>query len=125
EIANRPMAAIAECYMMRLDEVRQMAEVARGMGRQAHNPRAELIARHGLMLAAMEAGRPPDGLAHLDRARAIVAELGAWRFEAENVIFGAELQAQAGDAALAADMAREALALCREHSMAYMGPATL
>jgi class 3 adenylate cyclase/tetratricopeptide (TPR) repeat protein len=123
EIANRPMAAFVECYMMRLHEVREMAEVARVMARQAHNPRAELIALHGLMVAAMESGRPQDGLPHVDRARAIVAELGAWRFEAENVIFGAELQAQAGDAALAADMAREALALCREHSMAYMGPA--
>ena len=39
------------------------------------------------------------------------------------MIFGAELQALAGNAALAADMAREALALCREHAMAYMGPA--
>lgn len=124
EIANRPMAAITECYMMRLDEVREMAEVARVMARQAHNPRAELIALHGLMVAAMESNRPQDGLPHVDRARAIVAELGAWRFEAENVIFGAELQALAGNAALAADMAREALALCREHSMAYMGPAT-
>lgn len=124
EIANRPMAAIAECYMMRLDGVRDMAEVARVMARQAHNPRAELIALHGLMVAAMESRRPQDGLPHVDRARAIVAELGAWRFEAENVIFGAEMQAQAGDATLAASMAREALALCREHSMAYMGPAT-
>jgi hypothetical protein len=124
EIANRPMAAIAECYMMRLDTVRDMAEVARVMARQAHNPRAELIALHGLMVAAMEAGRPQEGLPHVDRARAIVAELGAWRFEAENVIFGAELQAQAGKSALAAEMAREAVALCRQHSMAYMGPAT-
>ena len=118
-----PDGGIAECYLMRLHEVREMAEVARVMARQAHNPRAELIALHGLMVAAMESGRPQDGLPHVDRARAIVAELGAWRFEAENVIFGAELQAQAGDAALAADMAHEALALCREHSMAYMGPA--
>ena len=76
EIANRPMAAIAECYMMRLHEVREMAEVARVMARQAHNPRAELIALHGLMVAAMESGRPQDGLPHVDRARAIVAELG-------------------------------------------------
>lgn len=123
EIANRPMAAIAECYMMRLDVVRDMAEAARVMARQAHNPRAELIALHGLMIAAIEAGRPQDALPHVDRARAIVAELGAWRFEAENVIFAAELQAQAGNAALSAAMAREALALCRVHSMVYMGPA--
>ena len=37
ELANRPMAAIAECYMMRLDAVREMAEAARRMARQAHN----------------------------------------------------------------------------------------
>ena len=123
EIANRPMAAIAEAYMMRLDVMRDMAEVARTMARQAHNPRAELIALHGLMVVGMESGRAQEALPYVDRARAIVAELGAWRFEGENVIFGAELQALAGNAALAADMAREAVVLCREHAMAYMGPA--
>jgi class 3 adenylate cyclase/tetratricopeptide (TPR) repeat protein len=124
EIANRPMAAIAECYMMRLDAVREMAETARRLARQAHNRRAELIALHGLMVAAMESARPEDGLPHVDTAREIVTELGAWRFEGENVIFGAELQALAGNGALAADMAREAVALTREHAMSYMGPAT-
>jgi len=123
EIANRPMAAIAECYSMRLDAMRDMAEVARVMARQAHNPRAELIALHGLMVVGMESGRAEEALPHVDRARAIVAELGAWRFEGENVIFGAELQALAGNAALASDMAREAVVLCREHALAYMGPA--
>lgn len=123
EIANRPMAAIAECYMMRLDAVRDMAEIARVMAQQAQNPRAELIALHGLMMAAMESGRPEDGLPHIGRARAIVAELGAWRFESENLIFGAELHALAGNSALAVEMAREALPLCRKYSMSYMGPA--
>ncbi|WP_422002018.1 adenylate/guanylate cyclase domain-containing protein [Reyranella sp.] len=125
EIANRPMAAIAECFMMRLDSVREMAELARVMARQAHNPRAELIALHALMLAGMESGRTEEALPHVDRARAIVAELGAWRFEGENLIFGAELQALAGNAALATSMAREAVMLCREHAMAYLGPAVL
>ncbi|MFZ5784301.1 MAG: adenylate/guanylate cyclase domain-containing protein [Pseudomonadota bacterium] len=125
EIANRPMAAIAEYFMLRIDSVREMAETARVMARQAHNPRAELIALHALMLAGMESGRPQEALPHIDRARAIVAELGAWRFEGENLIFGAELQALAGNADLAADMAREAVVLCREHAMAYLGPAVL
>jgi len=100
-----------------------MAEVARTMARQAHNPRAELIALHGLMVVGMESGHAQEALPHVERARAIVAELGAWRFEGENVIFGAELQALAGNAALARDMAREAVVLGREHAMAYMGPA--
>jgi class 3 adenylate cyclase/tetratricopeptide (TPR) repeat protein len=125
ELANRPMLAIAECYMMRLDAVRDMAEAARRMARQAHNRRAELIALHGLMIAAMEAARPEEGLPHVDTARTIVDELGAWRFAGENVIFGAELQALAGNATLAAEMAREAVVLCREHAMAYMGAVAL
>ena len=125
EIANRPMAAITESYMMRLDVMRDMGEVARVMARQAQNPRAELIALHALMAAAMETGRAEDGLPHVDRARAIVAEIGAWRFEAENLIFGAELQALAGKPALATEIAREALPLCRKYSMSYMGPAIL
>ncbi len=125
EVANRPMAAIVECYLMRLDGMREMAEHARRLARQAHNRRAELIALHSLIITAMEDGRPEVGLPHVDAARAIVAELGAWRFECENVIFGAELQAQIGEAALAAEMAREAVALCRTHqAMAYMGPVT-
>lgn len=125
EIANRPMAAIAECFMLRLDSVREMGETARAMARQAHNPRAELIALHALMLAGMESGCTQEALPHVDRARAIVAELGAWRFEGENLIFGAELQALAGNTGLAASMAQEAVVLCREHAMAYLGPAVL
>ena len=125
ELANRPMLAIAECYMMRLDAVRDMAEAARRMARQAHNRRAELIALHGLMIAAMEAARPEEGLPHVDTARTIVDELGAWRFAGENVIFGAELQALAGNATLAAEMAREAVVLCREHALSYMGAVAL
>ncbi|MBI2740680.1 MAG: AAA family ATPase [Rhodospirillales bacterium] len=124
EIANRPMAAIAECFMMRLDAVREMAETARQLARQARNRRAELIALHALMLAAMESSRPEDGLQHVGTAREIVAELGAWRFEGENVIFGADLHAQAGRRSVAAEMAREAVALTREHALSYMGPAT-
>ena len=67
EIANRPMVALAECYMMRLDAVRDMAELARVMARQAHNPRAELIALHGLMVVGMESGRAQEALPHVDR----------------------------------------------------------
>lgn len=126
EVANRPMAAIVEWYLMQLHDMREMAEQARVLARRAHNRRAELIALHSLMIAAMEGGRPEEGLPHVDGARTIVAELGAWRFESENVIFGAELQAQSGRAALAAEMAREAVELCHKHqAMAYMGPVVL
>ena len=125
EIANRPMAAHAECYMLRLDSAREMGETARKLARQAQNRRAELIALHSLMIVAIETGAFEEGLSFVDAAQGIVAELGAWRFEGENLIFGAELQAQAGKSALSADMARKAVGLCREHAMSFIGPLAL
>jgi class 3 adenylate cyclase/tetratricopeptide (TPR) repeat protein len=125
EIANRPMAGIAQCFMLRLDAMIELGETARTMARQAQNRRAELIASHVLMMVAIEADRPHEGLPHVTRARQIVAELGAWRFEGENVIFGAQLEAAGGRPKLAAEMAREAVALCRQHAQSYMGPVAL
>ena len=77
------------------------------------------------MVAAVESDRPHEGLPHVGRARQIVAELGAWRFEGENIIFGAQLEAACGRSKLAAEMAREAVALCRQHALSYLGPAAL
>jgi class 3 adenylate cyclase/tetratricopeptide (TPR) repeat protein len=125
EIANRPMAGIAQCFMLRLDAMAELGETARTMARQARNQRAELISLHVLMMAAIESGRPLEGMPHVVRARQIVAELGAWRFEGENVIFGAQLEAGCGRRKLAAEMAREAVALCRQHALSYLGPMAL
>ena len=125
EIANRPMAGIAQCFMLRLDAMMELGETARTMARQAQNRRAELIALHVLMMVAIEGDRPQEGLPHVVRARQIVAELGAWRFEGENVIFGAQLEATCGQYKLAAEMAREAVALCRQHALSYMGAVAL
>jgi tetratricopeptide (TPR) repeat protein len=121
EIANRPMMAFAESCMLQLDRARELAEQARLLALQARNGRAELIALHGLMVAAIEAEDPEAGLPHVARSQQIVAELGAWRFEAENLVFGAQLEHAAGRPDLAARMAREAVSLCRDHAMAYLG----
>jgi class 3 adenylate cyclase/tetratricopeptide (TPR) repeat protein len=125
EIANRPMLGFAQCCMMNLDAMHEAGLTARTMARQAQNRRAEIIALHVLMLVAWEADRPQEGLPYLPAARQIVAELGAWRFEGENVIFGAQLEAAAGRKKEAIEMAREAVALCREHARSYFAPAAL
>ena len=125
EIANRPMAGIAQCFMLRLDAMQEIGEAARLMARQAQNRRAELIALHVLMMAATEGDQPANGLAHLPRSRQIVAELGAWRFEGENVILGALLEDAAGRSELAQRMAREAVDLSRQHASSYIGALTL
>jgi hypothetical protein len=125
EIANRPMLGFAQCCMMRLDATRETGHLSRTMARHAQNRRAELIALHILMIVAWEADRPQEGLPHVSAARQIVAELGAWRFEGENVAFGALLEAATGRKTVALEMAREAIALCREHAKTYFAPAAL
>jgi class 3 adenylate cyclase/tetratricopeptide (TPR) repeat protein len=125
EVANRPMAAFAENCMLRLDRARELAEQARLLALQAQNRRAELIALHGLMAAAIEADDPEAGMPHVERSQQIVADLGAWRFESENLIFAAQLEQAAGRPDVAARMAREAVSLCRDHAMAYLGSAVL
>jgi len=125
EIANRPMLGFAQCCMMRLDAMRETGHTSHTMARHAQNRRAELIALHILMLVSWETDRPKEGLPHVTAARQIVAELGAWRFEGENVIFGAQLEAAAGRRKEAIEMAREAIELCREHARSYFAPAAL
>ncbi|HSI00564.1 MAG TPA: AAA family ATPase [Reyranella sp.] len=125
EIANRPMAGIAQCFLLRLDDMREIGEQARLLARQAQNRRAELIALHVLMMAAMEGDQPAHGLLHLPRARQIVDELGAWRFAGENMILGAALEDAAGRADVAQRMAREAVDLSRQHAQSYVGALTL
>jgi class 3 adenylate cyclase/tetratricopeptide (TPR) repeat protein len=124
EIANRPMGSIAELLMMRLDAALERSDTACKLARQAQNRRAELVALQGMMGVPMESGAAEAGLAYVAPAREIVAELGAWRFEAENLIFAARLEALAGRPDRATELSREAVELCRRHSPAYVGALT-
>jgi hypothetical protein len=73
------------------------------------------------MLAALETGAADEGLPYVAPAREIVAELGAWRFEGENLSFAAELEALAGRRARAVELVREGVELCRRHSPSFVG----
>jgi len=125
EIANRPMAAIAECHMLDLVTVRDSGETALELARQAQNRRAELISLHGLIIGAIESEDPGRGLPHVERANQIVQELEAWRFWSENQIFGAQLHVAAGDRPRAMEIAREAVDHVRKHALNFMGAVVL
>jgi class 3 adenylate cyclase/tetratricopeptide (TPR) repeat protein len=125
EIANRPMAAIAECHLLDLATARESGETAVALARQAQNRRAELISLHGLIMGAIEADDPERGLPHVDRANQIVTELEAWRFHSENQIFAAQLQVAAGNRPYAIEIARGAVEHARQHALHFMGAAIL
>lgn len=121
EIANRPMAAWAAFFMLDHAGLRESAATARRLAQQAGNRRAELIALHGLMLAAIESEDAETGLPLVEDAQRIVHDLEAWRFEGENLIFGAQLEAIAGRHDRAVATARKAVDLCLARAPTYFG----
>ena len=62
----------------------------------AGQKRAELIAHHACVGPLLELGRAEEARQHIERARAIVRELEAWRFEPANLAFLAEVEVEAG-----------------------------
>ena len=70
--------------------------------RATRQPRAELIAQHIAMIGHLWRNRPEAVAAHFERAQAIVEQIGATRFEPENLVFMADALRQQGDWAQAA-----------------------
>ena len=87
--------------------------------------RAEMIAHHACVGPLLELGRAEEARPHIERARAIVRELEAWRFEPENLAFLAEVEVEAGRPDLARPLLAEGLLLARKTAMSYWGPALL
>ncbi|MGE8944353.1 hypothetical protein ACO2I3_20815 [Leptospira interrogans] len=66
-------------------------------------------------------GRPALVAPHFEAAQAIVARIGARRFEPENMAFMAEAMRQKGEIGEAKQLLDCALAICRETDMSYFG----
>ena len=84
-----------------------------------------MIAHHACVGPLLELGRAEEARPHIERARAIVRELEAWRFEPENLAFLAEVEVEAGRPDLARPLLAEGLLLARKIAMSYWGPALL
>ena len=123
EVANRGMLAITRwfCGESALEEADEGIEAA---GRVGHL-RGELIAQHGRLMALIGLLRLDEARAGVARARALAQQLGALRFEAENLWFLATIERLSGDSAAAAALLREALALSRATSIGFFGGAIL
>jgi hypothetical protein len=84
-----------------------------------------MIAHHACVGPLLELGRAEEARPHIERARTIVRELEAWRFEPENLAFLAEVEVEAGRPDLARPLLAEGLLLARKTAMSYWGPALL
>lgn len=125
EVSNRPMHAHTMFFELKLQESLVAGQEAVALAVAVGQKRAEMIAHHACVGPLLELGRAEEARPHIERARAIVRELEAWRFEPENLAFLAEVEVEAGRPDLARPLLAEGLLLARKTAMAYWGPALL
>jgi tetratricopeptide (TPR) repeat protein len=126
EVANAPMVAICKMFDLDIAGMFTAANEAIALARRVGQLRPEMIAQHAVMQAGIESGRFELVGPAVERAQFIVHEIGALRFEPENLIFLADMQERAGDLAAArktGDLAVEKLRATG--SPAFIGPLVL
>jgi hypothetical protein len=87
--------------------------------------RAEMIGHHAAFFCQHSLMEFEAALVHAEAALTLAQQLGARRFEAEALIFRAELHRLAGRRAQALADAEEAIKISRETGMAFIGPFAL
>ena len=126
EVANLHMLGWTAHTLARMRDARNIAQECLDKAQAVSHRRVEVLAH--TMAAYIEGwimGEVGSSQAHLEAALKIAMEMGARRFEGQIRTYRAQLACRAGDRALALALAREALAFCRSHGMAFFGPVAL
>jgi class 3 adenylate cyclase/tetratricopeptide (TPR) repeat protein len=125
EVANRSMIGFSRIY---LNEARQAREDGAAAARAAGlvgQPRAEMLGEAMGVFACCELGDAEAARVHLEREMRLIRQLGARRFEAQNLEMRARLLIDAGRRSEAAAVLEESLAICRDVGTQFSGPKTL
>ena len=93
EVSNQSMHAVAE-FLEKLRNSLAAGQEAVALAAAVGQKRAELNAHLCCLLPLLELGRSDEGRPHIERARTLVRELEAWRFEPENLAFLAEIEVE-------------------------------
>ena len=125
EVANLPMLGLTLMVDGKFAEALQVGERAIAAAAAARQARAEIIGCHVMMVVQFMSGQASEVKAYYDRAQDRAREIGARRFEPENMAFLAEALRQQNHREEAVERLLEALALARETGMDYCGPVIL
>ena len=122
EVANRSMAGFSRIYLNEARAARGDVSAAARAAALVGQPRAQMLCETLGVFVCYEMGDMPATLAHLEREMQIIRQLGARRFEAQNMEVRARVLLDSGHRREAAELLREALTICREVGTQFSAP---
>lgn len=122
EVANRSMVGFSRIYLNEAPQAKEDGDAAARAAALVGQPRAELLGETMGAFACYELGDFDLMQGYLKRTMRLARQLGARRFEAQGLEMQARILLDTGRSAEAAEMLREALAICREAGMQFCGP---
>jgi class 3 adenylate cyclase/tetratricopeptide (TPR) repeat protein len=121
EVANRAMVGFSRLFLNEARQAREDGDAAARATALVGQPRAKLIAEFAGAYACHELGEYGAMKDYLERAMRLARQLGARRFEALALQMQARILLHTGHHAEAAEILREALAICKEAGMQFTG----
>jgi len=122
EVANRSMVGFSRLYLNEARQAREDGVAAARAAATVGQLRAELLGETMGAMAAVELGEVDATRRHLEGSARLARQLGARRFEAQNLAFEGRMLLNAGQSAEAIAPLRGALAICKEVGMQFAGP---
>jgi tetratricopeptide (TPR) repeat protein len=122
EVANRSMVGFSRLYLNEVPQAKADGDAASRAAALVGQPRAELLGETMGAFACYELGDFESMWGYLERTMRLAQQLGARRFEAQGLEMHARILLDTGRPAEAAEMLREALAICREAGTQFCGP---
>jgi class 3 adenylate cyclase/tetratricopeptide (TPR) repeat protein len=122
EVSNRSMVGFSRLYLNELRQAREDGAAAVRAAALVGQPRAEMLAETIGVYACHELGEFEAMQVHLKREMRLIRQLGARRFEAQNLEFQGRILLETGQRGEAVPLLRESLAICREVGMQFSGP---
>jgi class 3 adenylate cyclase/tetratricopeptide (TPR) repeat protein len=125
EVANLPMVGWSAIYTDALDRALESAQAASETARKVSHYRAESQGRSLAGFIKMEMGAFADAREQMNLALALSRKLKARRFEAHFLCDLARLAEAEGNRSDASKLVEQALNICRDTGMNYIGPTVL
>ena len=122
EVANQSMVGFSRLYLNELRQARDDGAATVRAAARVGQPRAEMLGETLAVLTSLELGLHDEMQVHLEREMRLIRQLGARRFEAQNLEMRGRHLLDSGRSAQAIDLLRDALAICREVGMQFCGP---